>query len=68
MDNAAIKKVWDGFGPEGQNMSFSEFRREMKALSDPAKIQRDLADIELLKARERSNRIRIDRGPNSSSN
>ena len=61
MDNAAIKKIWDGFGPEGQNMTLAEFRKEMHALTDPNKIQEDLADIELLKARERSNKIRIDR-------
>ncbi len=61
MDNAAIKKIWDGFGPEGQNMTLVEFRKEMHALTDPNKIQEDLGKIELLKARERSNKIRIDR-------
>ncbi len=61
MDNAAIKRIWDGFGPGGQNMPRAEFFREMRDLTDQNKIQKDLADIELLKARERSNKIRIDR-------
>lgn len=61
MDEAAIKQIWDGFGPDGQNMPYSQFRKEMHALTSQAGIQRDLADIELQKARHRTNKIRIDR-------
>ena len=61
MNDAEIKRVWDGFGESGQNMTFDEFRKEVKKLTSAANIQQDLADIELLKARERSNKIRIDR-------
>ena len=61
MDNTAIKKIWDGFGPGGQNMPRAEFFREMRDLTDQNKIKQDLARIELLKARERSNKIRIDK-------
>lgn len=61
MDEQIIKRIWDGFGPNGQNMSFAEFRKEMHALTSQAGIQRDLADIEMQKARHRTNKIRIDR-------
>jgi hypothetical protein len=42
-------------------MSLAAFRKEIKDLTDPVKIQKDLAEIELIKARARSNKIRIDR-------
>lgn len=61
MNDKEIKRVWDGFGPDGQNMSLAAFRKEMKDLTDPVKIQQDLAEIELVKARQRSNKIRIDK-------
>ena len=62
MNDALIKRIWDGFGPGGQNMPYAEFHKEMKGLSDQKQIQKDLQDIELQKARHRSNQIRIDRG------
>jgi len=61
MDEQTIKQIWNGFGPDGQNMPYAEFRREMLSLTDQKKIQNDLSDIELLKGRGRTNRIRIDR-------
>lgn len=61
MDEQTIKRIWDGFGKEGQNMSFGQFRKEMLGLTSQAGIQRDLRDIELQKARHRTNKIRIDR-------
>ena len=42
-------------------MSFEDFCKEIKGLSDPAKMRKDLAEIELIKARERTNKARIDR-------
>lgn len=62
MTDAEIMRVWNRWGKEDQNMPFQQFRKECKALSDPVKMQRDLQDIELRKARQRSNQIRIDRG------
>lgn len=56
-----INKIYDGFGPNGQNMTRAEFHKELYALTNQVDIQRDLGKIELIKARERSARINIDR-------
>ena len=62
MDIAKIRKVYDGFAVK--NISFQEFARRIQGLSDPGRMRRDLDEIELRKARERTNRIRIDRAAN----
>ena len=62
MNDALIMRIWNGWTPEQRNMSFQQFRKECKVLSDPVQMQHDLQDIELRKARQRSNQIRIDRG------
>ncbi len=64
MNDKQIKEIYDGFGFDGQNMTLADFRREIKDLTDPVKMQADLAEIELMKARERTNKIRIDRSLN----
>jgi len=56
-----IDRIYNKFPPEGRDLTREEFRKEMKALVDPIKMQQDLTNIEILKARERTNRIRIDR-------
>lgn len=56
-----IDRIYDSFPIENRNMSRAEFKKAIKDLSDPIKMQQDLANIELLKARERTNKIRIDR-------
>lgn len=61
MNEATILKIWKGFTPEQRNMPFVEFRKEMNALSDPVQMQKDLSEIQLRKARQRSNQIRIDK-------
>jgi len=62
MRSEEINRIYDKFPPEGKNMSREEFHREMQALTDPNKIRQDIMDIQLRKARERSNRINIERG------
>jgi len=57
-----IDQIYNGLPPEGRDMSREAFRKAIKDLSDPVKMQQDLANIQILKARERTNRIRIDRG------
>ena len=57
MTNEEIKQVYNSF-PRGQTMRFEDFRKEIKDLQDPTKIQQDLADIELQKATMRTNKIR----------
>jgi len=61
MNNIQINKIYDSFPADKRDMSRADFVREIKGLADPVKMQQDLANIELLKARERTNRIRIDR-------
>ena len=61
MTDAEIKRIWDKFTPEGQNMPYSRFRKEMKALTDPVAIRKELGEIQLQKARHRMNQIRIDK-------
>lgn len=56
-----IDWIYNNFPPDKRDLSRVEFRKEIKALFDPVKMQRDLANIELMRARERTNRIRIDR-------
>ena len=61
-----INKIYDSFPAEGKNMTRTAFHKEIHALTSQAGIQRDLRDIELRKARERSNKINIDRKINGS--
>lgn len=61
MDDSLILRIWNKFTPEGQNMPFAQFRKEMKGLTDPNKIRQDLSEIQLQKARVRTNKIRIDK-------
>ena len=54
------KSIYQGF--EVKDLSQEEFVRQMLDIMDPKKVMDDLGDIQLQKARERTNRIRIDRG------
>ena len=62
MDITQIKKIWDKFDRKG--CTFKEFADRINGLSDPDRMRRDLDDIELRKAREVSNRIRVNRAMN----
>lgn len=59
MTEAEIKAIYDSF--EKKDMPFAQFRKELKDVQDPDKMASDLSDIELLRARERMNRIRINK-------
>lgn len=39
-----LKEIYDGFGPE-PGMSFVEFRKQVRELSDPALMRKDLDRI-----------------------
>ena len=56
-----LKIIWDSFGPEGQNLTWPEFMNQMLELQDPKKMFSDLDDMQLAKARERMNRMRIEK-------
>lgn len=61
MNNAQINRIYDSFPADKRDMSRADFIREIKGLADPVKMQQDLAQIELLKAKGRTNKLRIDR-------
>lgn len=52
-----LKVIYASF--ETKDLILEEFIRQMLELSDPKKVMEDLGDIELRKARERLNRMRI---------
>ena len=53
-----LKRIYDSF--EVKDLTWNQFRQQMLDLHDPKKMFKDLGNIELSKARERLNRIRID--------
>lgn len=53
----AIRALYDSF--EEKDMPYAQFRKELIDLCDPNKMFDDLSDIELRKARERMNKLRI---------
>ena len=56
------KRLYAMFGESGQDMTFHQFYRELCGIADPDKMREDLSRIELARARERSNRLLIERG------
>lgn len=56
------KRLWDSFDEAGQDMTFERFYRELCGIADPDKMREDLSRIELARARERSQRLLIERG------
>lgn len=52
-----LKRIYDSF--EVKDLTWDEFRNQMLDLQDPKKMMDDLGDIELRKARERLNRMRV---------
>ncbi len=57
-----LRIAYDGFPPEGKNLTWDEFRNQALALVDPQNCMDDLGDLQLIKARQRMNKMRIDRG------
>jgi len=52
-----IKSLWDSF--EVKDMSWPEFLAEFRDLTDPASMQRDMAQVMSQKQLERSTRSKI---------
>jgi hypothetical protein len=61
MNKAQINRIYDRFPPEARDISRADFIKEVESLVDPMKMERDLSNIQLLKAREKTNKQRIDR-------
>ena len=53
-----LKAIWEH---TNKDMPLQEFIRQGKDLMDPNKMVEDLGDIKLAKARQRMNKIRIDK-------
>lgn len=56
-----IKRAWDMFGPDGQDMSFKDFRQALLDMADPIKMKEDLDEILMRKAIFNTNKARVDR-------
>lgn len=61
MTDEQIKRIWNRFPPEKQDMRFEDFKKELQDASDPVKMREDLMDIQMQKAVFRTNKIRADR-------
>ncbi|MCK5602079.1 hypothetical protein KAR91_09425 [Candidatus Pacearchaeota archaeon] len=55
------KRLYAMFGPDGQDIPFAKFYEELCGIADPDKMEDDLDEIHMVIARERSNRLLIDR-------
>ncbi len=62
MNRQEIEAIYDAFSESGKNMSREVFIKEMRLLTDPQSMQRDLAEIQTKRAQEQVNRSIIDRG------
>ena len=58
-----LRVIYDSF--EVKDLTWDEFRNQMLDLNNPKKMMSDLDDIELQKARERLNRMRINKAVKS---
>ena len=65
---AKAKKLWAMFEPEARDMSFEDFARELNDLSDPEKMKTDLMAVQMMKACQDSNTIKIERALRESRN
>ena len=54
-----LKIIYDNF--EVKDLTWDQFRNQMLDLNDPKKMFDDLGDMQLKKARERMNRIRVEK-------
>lgn len=61
MTDEEIRQAYNQFPPEGRDLLFEDFKKAIKDLTDPVKIQQDLAEIEMQKAIFNTNKIRIDK-------
>lgn len=60
MNRQEISSIYDQFPPDKQNMPREQFIKEMRLLTDPKSMQRDLADIQAKREQEQVNRGIID--------
>ncbi len=56
------RMLYNSFDEAGRDMTFGQFYRELCGIADPDEMRKDLSRIELARARERSQRLLIERG------
>lgn len=56
------KRLYAMFGETGQDMTFHQFYMELCGIADLDEMRKDLSRIELARARERSQKLLIERG------
>lgn len=59
-----LKRIYDSYF-EVKDLTWDEFRNQMIDLHDPKKMFDDLNDMQLRKARERMNRMRVEKAVKS---
>ena len=50
LSDHVIKKIWDKFPPQGRNIPFTEFRKQVRELTDNTRLQTDLDEILIRKS------------------
>ncbi len=60
MNRQEIEAIYDQFLPDKQNMPKEQFIKEMRLLTDPKSMQRDLVEIQAKREQEQVNRSIID--------
>jgi len=63
-----FKAIYSKMWPNGTDMTEQEFVKSMVDLCDPKKMMDDLGDVQLRKARQRSNKIRINKAMQKNTN
>lgn len=66
LENA--KKMWAMFGPDGQDMTFTQFYKELCSLNDEEQMKKDLECIQLARMRERDNKAAVERAIQQNAN
>lgn len=55
------KALWAKFPPEAQDMTFTQFYKELCSLNDEGQMRRDLDTIQMARAREHGNKLMVER-------
>lgn len=55
------KKLYAKFGPDGQDISFQNFYKELCSLNDEGQMKKDLETIQMTRAIQNSNQLMVER-------
>ena len=62
------KKMYAMFGPDGQDMTFAQFYKELCSLNDEGQMKKDLECIQMARMRECGNKAAVERALQNASN